>query len=509
MFGLGFRHRVGSTHRAARLVAVGGIAALTLGLTLLDVFGESLATIQAQPQGPTVLATPLPTNPPAPVARLPVPRFVEGGTYETAGYALPNVSLQLRCAGSVVASTQADADGLFEIVGVGSDPCTIEASLSDYVTQSVLLTGEPHLDITLSRSPGTLQILARDAFTGAPARNAEVVVALVRGGIVVSEGQTDASGRASLVVDPGDYAIRVSGSGYASRRVTATVGSNEDVPVAFPMSLAIQGMVVSRDTGNPIFYAWVTLYRLGPPNGAASGLSRRLEAEAFQGAGVALPELPQEIDGEMVGYTITDDRGYFWLDVPSDGQYRAVAEAEGWNVWPETTDVGNLSAAEPLLDFRLGMSRLRRRIPVVPPVRIDIPSLAVQAPVLPVGVERNGTMESPSDPDTVVWFQYGAGVGSRGNAILAGHVNWAGSPRVFGFLHEMVPGDAISITAATGEVITYRVQWSTMVDANSSVADIVRQGPLEEITLITCGGEYDTQIRQYLGRLVVRAVRDS
>jgi sortase A len=143
------------------------------------------------------------------------------------------------------------------------------------------------------------------------------------------------------------------------------------------------------------------------------------------------------------------------------------------------------------------------------PVRIAIPALGLEAPIVPVGLEEDGAMAAPADPDTVGWYELGPGIGGAGNAILAGHVDWGGSLRAFGLLKWLEPGDEIVVSDADGTGLTYRVIWSRMVDAEeSSVDEIFAQGSAEELTLITCGGTFDHASHQYLSRLVVRAVRE-
>ena len=142
------------------------------------------------------------------------------------------------------------------------------------------------------------------------------------------------------------------------------------------------------------------------------------------------------------------------------------------------------------------------------PASIRIPGIQLDAPVVPLGLEPDGAMAAPSDPDTVGWYMFGPGFGSPGNMILDGHVDWCGRLRAFGLLNRLRPGAMIPVGDADGLTIEYVVQWSSLVDVNAApVADIFAQGPSEEITLITCGGTFDYASRQYLSRLIVRGVR--
>jgi LPXTG-site transpeptidase (sortase) family protein len=144
------------------------------------------------------------------------------------------------------------------------------------------------------------------------------------------------------------------------------------------------------------------------------------------------------------------------------------------------------------------------------PLAIDIPKIGTHARVVPLGEEDDGAMQAPTDPDTVGWYDLGAVVGVPGNVLLDGHVDWGGQLRVFGFLRQLEPGDAIQITNADGTVLSYSVTWIRLYTADTAPLDeIYEQTSDEEVTLITCGGAFDTAIRMYVSRWVVRATRTS
>jgi sortase (surface protein transpeptidase) len=141
------------------------------------------------------------------------------------------------------------------------------------------------------------------------------------------------------------------------------------------------------------------------------------------------------------------------------------------------------------------------------PASIRIPKIGTAAQVVPLGMDDAGTLDAPTDPDTVGWFMLGPGVGAPGNAILDGHVDWGGRLRVFGLLRTLTPGDDIFVTDQDGQTLRYRVAWTRLVDADDAPLDeIYAQGPDPELTLITCGGAFDRSIHMYLSRWVVRAV---
>lgn len=144
------------------------------------------------------------------------------------------------------------------------------------------------------------------------------------------------------------------------------------------------------------------------------------------------------------------------------------------------------------------------------PAVVTIPKIGLEAPVVSVGLEEDGAMAAPTDPDTVGWYELGPGLGVPGNAILAGHVDWGGRLRTFGQLRRLEPGDMVSVTDLSGAAYRYRVTWTQLFDADTApVEEVFAQSMEQEVTLITCGGVFDPATRQYLGRLVVRAVREA
>lgn len=145
----------------------------------------------------------------------------------------------------------------------------------------------------------------------------------------------------------------------------------------------------------------------------------------------------------------------------------------------------------------------------VVPWAVAIPRLGVEAPVVSLGLDEDGAMAAPTDPDTVGWYELGPGIGAPGNAVLAGHVDWSGRLRAFGRLKTLAPGDQVMVAAGPDSWLSYRVSWTWVVEAEGApVEEIFAQGVDEELTLITCGGTFDPVTRQYLSRVVVRAVRE-
>ncbi|GAA4669790.1 class F sortase [Streptomyces chumphonensis] len=144
-------------------------------------------------------------------------------------------------------------------------------------------------------------------------------------------------------------------------------------------------------------------------------------------------------------------------------------------------------------------------LPPAEPVRVRIPGVRVDAAVMPLGLEEDGSLEVP--PQTAVnltgWYQGGATPGSRGTAIIAGHVDNASGPSVFYGLGALTRGDTVAVDRVDGLTAEFRIH-AVEVHDRDAFPDEKVYGPSEraEIRLITCGGGYSST-EGYLGNVVV------
>jgi LPXTG-site transpeptidase (sortase) family protein len=139
------------------------------------------------------------------------------------------------------------------------------------------------------------------------------------------------------------------------------------------------------------------------------------------------------------------------------------------------------------------------------PTRLVVPSIKVDAPVEPVGMDAQGRMGVPSQASNVAWYRLGSAPGDVGDAVIAGHLDWTSGPAVFWSLGRMRKGDQITVVRADGSSVRFVTDASTMVPYDSPTdAFFTRAGP-PSLTLITCAGAWDRQRGTYLQRLVVHA----
>jgi hypothetical protein len=141
--------------------------------------------------------------------------------------------------------------------------------------------------------------------------------------------------------------------------------------------------------------------------------------------------------------------------------------------------------------------------PTVTPVRIDLPTLGVGAPVVPVAVGGDGALGVPDDPGVVGWWS-----GAGDTVVLDGHVDTAAQgPGALFRLVDLVSGDTVAITGVDGSVRRF-----TVTDVRAYPKALLPPevfDPESRLVIITCGGHFDWHTRQYAENIVAFAERVS
>ncbi len=140
------------------------------------------------------------------------------------------------------------------------------------------------------------------------------------------------------------------------------------------------------------------------------------------------------------------------------------------------------------------------------PQRLVIPKLTVDASVEKVGVDTQGNIGIPSDPNDVAWYRLGPLPGDPGNAIIDGHLDWTSGPAVFSHLPQLQPKDQVTVVRRDGSRLNFLVTRRRVFRANQRPpADMWATSGPSRISLITCTGPWDRGRQQYQERLVVDA----
>ena len=141
------------------------------------------------------------------------------------------------------------------------------------------------------------------------------------------------------------------------------------------------------------------------------------------------------------------------------------------------------------------------------PAVIRIPRLEVEASIIPLGLQDDGSIEVPEDPDQAGWWLGGPEPGETGPAVILGHVDsQEEGPAVFFYLQYLDPGDQIHIDRVDGSTITYVVEATERHNKDEFPTDAV-YGPTDQPTLrlVTCGGDFDFGVRTYEDNVIVFA----
>lgn len=142
----------------------------------------------------------------------------------------------------------------------------------------------------------------------------------------------------------------------------------------------------------------------------------------------------------------------------------------------------------------------------VAPLNIRFDDVGIDDPIISVGLTEDGELEVPSETE-VGWWEQGSAPGLPGATVLAAHVSWNRTAGPFNRLARAELGSKFEIETGDGFVRTYQVVERALYGKDELPADRIWRttGP-EAIVLITCGGDYNPQIRRYRENIVVYAV---
>jgi LPXTG-site transpeptidase (sortase) family protein len=142
------------------------------------------------------------------------------------------------------------------------------------------------------------------------------------------------------------------------------------------------------------------------------------------------------------------------------------------------------------------------------PVKIRIPRIGVNAPVMKLGRDADGTVQVPplAAHNLTGWYRYGPAPGQRGPAVILGHVDSLTGISVFYYLKDLHAGDKVYVRLADGKVATFAVDGVQKVSKDAfPTASIYGKASYPSLRLITCGGPFDKATGHYLDNIIVYA----
>ncbi len=126
-------------------------------------------------------------------------------------------------------------------------------------------------------------------------------------------------------------------------------------------------------------------------------------------------------------------------------------------------------------------------------MHVDIKRIGVHSRLLPLGIERDGTLAVPplSRAQLAGWWDKGPTPGQQGPAVIVGHVDTKKGPAVFYKLGRLRPGDAVDVTRKDGKVAAFTVDSvEHVLKAHFPTRRVYGDLRFAGLRLITCGGEF-------------------
>ncbi|MFF8840082.1 class F sortase [Streptomyces sp. NPDC015130] len=128
------------------------------------------------------------------------------------------------------------------------------------------------------------------------------------------------------------------------------------------------------------------------------------------------------------------------------------------------------------------------------PTALAVPAITIEAPVIDLGIDRAGRLDTPpvDNPRVVGWYAKGVTPGEKGTAVVVGHRDTRSGPAVFLNLDSLSPGNTVRVARADGKVAVFTVD-RVKTYAKADFPDKEVYGPTgrPELRLLTCGGAFD------------------
>ncbi|MGS2619043.1 class F sortase [Micromonospora sp. LZ34] len=148
-------------------------------------------------------------------------------------------------------------------------------------------------------------------------------------------------------------------------------------------------------------------------------------------------------------------------------------------------------------------------LPRSTPTTITIPRIGVDASIMKLGTNPDGTVQVPplERAELAGWYEPGPSPGEVGNAVIVGHVDSSKiGPAVFFSLGALQPGDTITVAREDGRSATFTVESVQSHPKDSFPTELV-YGPSEQpgLRVVTCGGVFDEAAGSYQDNVIVFA----
>jgi hypothetical protein len=144
--------------------------------------------------------------------------------------------------------------------------------------------------------------------------------------------------------------------------------------------------------------------------------------------------------------------------------------------------------------------------PAFAPIAIRIDKIGASAPVDPMGLNADGSLEVPTDFQRAGYYTGRPPPGAVGPAIIVAHVDSKTGPAVFYRLRDLRPGDEVVVTRTDRSEVVFVVDRLERHRKSAFPTKAVYSvTPGATLRLITCGGTFDRKSGHYRDNLIAFA----
>jgi LPXTG-site transpeptidase (sortase) family protein len=139
------------------------------------------------------------------------------------------------------------------------------------------------------------------------------------------------------------------------------------------------------------------------------------------------------------------------------------------------------------------------------PRRITLPTIGVEGFVQQVGVDKNGSVDVPTNINLAGWFTNSSKPGDAGVSLIDGHVSGKFHPGIFKNLESLKVGDRYEVEFGDLSRRQFEVVSVQSYSVNDVTKHMLEHSPeiKKQLNLITCSGRFDNKTQQYGSRTLV------
>lgn len=141
------------------------------------------------------------------------------------------------------------------------------------------------------------------------------------------------------------------------------------------------------------------------------------------------------------------------------------------------------------------------------PRKISIRSIGIDGCIQKVGIDQNKAIAVPTNVHVAGWYVNSPSPGEKGVSVIDGHFQGRYSDAIFDKIKELTIGEDVKIILGDGSERNFKIVSVNNYSVREANTQQYNQlaGVNKQLTLITCGGRYDTKTKSYDKRVIVRA----